>query len=533
MVFKGKVSIKRAIRSCMAGVATIGLLAACADEQAAGLGEVGYVGGFYGAAVSDEPQATLIGQDILSAGGSAGDAAIAMGFALGVTMPTRAGLGSIGQCMVHDVDLGVTEVVDFLPVQSTNGRIPAPTFARGMAALHARYGTLDWRQLIAPAEQLARLGHRPSRASRNEIEPLWEVISRDPLARVALGGSSGGPISANDRWRQVELASILGQIRVRGAGAMYTGTLARAVVDTYNAYGAGIDLASIQSYAAEWRFSVSAPFGRHLLHVPPYPNAAGLVIAQSLLLGERQGQVPDIQSPDQFRVSVQTLGDSLAGFPGWGTLDPEDSSSQEVMLGADRLDAIRAFDFDSGSAGYPGLKPLDRGSTGYVVVDNRGMAVACTLSLQRPTGAGRMAPGLGFYPSAPYDGVNWHAPVIVANAENFLLYYVAAGEGGTAGLASIVQTTQRAYRDGILLGDVMEEARAVADPITKSILLEERAADPFTQALGEFGVRIQKGRALGRVNAVYCPSGLPVEIENRRCGAESDSRGSGLAGLAE
>ncbi len=63
------------------------------------LGQPGYVKGFLGGVVADEPQAALLGQQVLSAGGTAADAAAGVGLALAVTLPSRAGLGSGGACL--------------------------------------------------------------------------------------------------------------------------------------------------------------------------------------------------------------------------------------------------------------------------------------------------------------------------------------------------------------------------------------------------------------------------------------------------
>ncbi|MCB2100254.1 MAG: gamma-glutamyltransferase, partial [Rhodobacterales bacterium] len=72
----------------MAFLACVLAVAACSSDESLERGSVGYVEGFLGGAVADEPRAALVGRDVLSAGGSAADAAVAMGFTLAVTLPS-------------------------------------------------------------------------------------------------------------------------------------------------------------------------------------------------------------------------------------------------------------------------------------------------------------------------------------------------------------------------------------------------------------------------------------------------------------
>ncbi|MGB0671126.1 MAG: DciA family protein, partial [Rhodospirillales bacterium] len=151
----------------LVGLLAVGpLLSACSSSDAPTQGRIGYVEGFLGAVVSDEPRASVVGRDILSAGGTAADAVAAMALTLTVTMPGAASLGGGGACVLYlqpkrirttlknfDVGEGKAEAISFLPTQAdAPGGLDAavPALPRGLFTFQARHGRLSWPLIVGP-----------------------------------------------------------------------------------------------------------------------------------------------------------------------------------------------------------------------------------------------------------------------------------------------------------------------------------------------------------------------------------------------
>jgi gamma-glutamyltranspeptidase/glutathione hydrolase len=129
--------------------------------------------GSFAAVSADESRAAEIGRDILVNGGNATDAVAAMYFAMAVTLPSAASLGSSGACIVHDDKTKSAEAFVFAPV-AASGTIggqafTVPASVRGITLMHVRHGQLRWEQVVAPAERLARLGVPVSRALSRDL----------------------------------------------------------------------------------------------------------------------------------------------------------------------------------------------------------------------------------------------------------------------------------------------------------------------------------------------------------------------------
>jgi len=124
----------------------------------------------FAAATADESRAAEIGRDILANGGNATDAAVAMYFALAVTLPSAASLGASGACIVHDDKSKQAESFVFAPVAAPGpikgASFSVPNGVRAVTLMHVRHGSSRWEAVVAPAERLARFDIHPS-------GPLW------------------------------------------------------------------------------------------------------------------------------------------------------------------------------------------------------------------------------------------------------------------------------------------------------------------------------------------------------------------------
>ncbi|MDC0592228.1 gamma-glutamyltransferase, partial [Balneolaceae bacterium] len=143
-----------------------------------------------GLVVSAEGVASEVGRHILQQGGNAVDAAIAVQFALAVTLPRAGNLGGGGFMVVHMAD-GTVASLDFrerapglahrdmyldsggnyLSDLSKTGALAVgvPGTVDGMVNAHARFGSLPWADLVAPAIALAREGYALSYSQASSL----------------------------------------------------------------------------------------------------------------------------------------------------------------------------------------------------------------------------------------------------------------------------------------------------------------------------------------------------------------------------
>lgn len=507
---------------------------------------------FVGAAVADEPHAVLAAREVLAERGSAADAAVALTFALAVTYPSAAGLGGGGQCLVFvpEGGGGTIESLDFMPgpaATPADGRWAGavPGTVRGMDALQARFGRLRWPRTLVAAERLAHFGHPVSRSLARDLAANSQALFRDEGVQALFTGGEGRSIAKGENLVQHDLAALLSRLRIAGGADFYSGSTARQLVEATARAGGALDAEDLRQYRARWTGTVSVPFENEELHT--VPGGGGAAAAAIWGLASADDRYADAAGADRVRLLAKAVRRGLARTPATAPdeLDPD--------LLADEMGAAAAG-IPTAAGGVAGTSLDGVPTTSFVVVDRHGMAVACGLTMNGAFGTGRLAPGTGIVlAAAPApDRAPPPAPVVLVNrnSRQLLLAASASGDG-----AAEVATLDLVLRDRELpleaapsgaamapsaLARVLLElldgeqplARALAAPrlhvggAANRVAVEPALGGDDRAALAEQGFRIVDAPAIGRVNAVYCPDGLPREPES--CTFASDRRGFGI-----
>jgi gamma-glutamyltranspeptidase / glutathione hydrolase len=370
---------------------------AVTGRSAIPFGTPGHVAGFLGGVAADEPRAAIVARDILSSGGSAVDAAVAGAFALAVTLPSRAGLGGGGACVVLDAQRGVARAIVFpagartdLPA-GTDRPAALPAMARGLFALHVNAGRFKIEDLIRPAEDLARLGTEISRTLADDLAVVAGPLLADPSARQVFARPGGGVLKLGDRITQPDLSATMAQLRASalGIGDLYQGSLAERLVEGSVMSGGGLTDAELRATRIRAGGATRTTLGSDLV----------------------------LLSTD---ASPGMAGGLQAALAGQG-------------LGADT---------SAGSGAGASLITLDR----------EGNAVSCAFSMNNLFGTGRVVPGTGILlAAAPGIGQVQAAPLPVAiltRPDLRRFRAAASGSGGQAALAATAMPLAAVQRRG-------------------------------------------------------------------------------------
>jgi gamma-glutamyltranspeptidase/glutathione hydrolase len=256
-----------------------------------------------GMVVSQNAVASRVGADILREGGNAVDAAVAMGFALAVTLPRAGNIGGDGFMLVHDAKSGEQLFFDFRSVAPAAARpelfvdaagkesavatagylAPSvPGTVAGLHLAHQKLGRLPWKRVLAPAIRLAEHGVALTPDEAFVFNWGRERLSTSKAALAAYYKPDGSAYRAGEVMKQPDLAWTLRQVAARGADGFYTGPVAALFAADMQRHGGLITVADLAAYRAVERKPLRGTYrGLEVVTSPP-ASAGGATLLNML-----------------------------------------------------------------------------------------------------------------------------------------------------------------------------------------------------------------------------------------------------------
>jgi len=371
----------------------------------------------HGMVASAHPLASQIGVDVLRKGGTAVDAAIAVNAALGFLEPVSCGVGGDLFAILWDPKSGKIHALngsgrapalaraEAIPAEK-NGTIPlfspyswtVPGAVDGWFALHARFGRLPMKELLAPAIRAAEEG-----------EPVPQVIAEawgrsqprfkdlPGFAETFLPG--GKAPREGELFRNPALARTYRALAEGGRDAFYRGPVAEALDAFSRKVGGFLRKEDLAAHRSDWVEPISTSYrGATLWELPP--SGQGLTALQLLNLLEGYDlRALGPSSPDYWHLLVEAkklafedrarfIADpAMAKVPVKGLLSKEYARER-----ARRIDPARAA-----RELPPGDPRFGEGDTTILAAaDGEGMMVALIQSNYTGFGSGYALPGWGF-----------------------------------------------------------------------------------------------------------------------------------------
>lgn len=372
----------------------------------------------HGMAATSQPLATMVAIDILKAGGSAVDAAIAANAAIGLMEPTGNGIGGDLFAIVWD------SKSQQLYGLNASGRSPAsltldefrkreleqippfgplpvtvPGCVDGWFELHQKFGRLPMQQVLAPAIRYCDEGFPVSEVIARGWRGSRKTFEKYPGFLETYFPDGKGP-QTGDVFRNPMLGNTLKKIAEHGRDEFYKGDIARTIADYMQQHGGFLSYEDLASHESEWVDPVSTNYrGYDVWELPP--NGQGIAALQMLNVLEgydlKQAGFGSVDHLHWFTEAKKLAFEDRARL--YADMHFADVPVQ-TLISKDYADRRRALIDDAKAAAQydPGLPhALQEGDTIYLTVaDKDRNMVSLIQSNYRGFGSGMCPTGLGF-----------------------------------------------------------------------------------------------------------------------------------------
>jgi gamma-glutamyltranspeptidase / glutathione hydrolase len=539
--------------------------------------------GTSGMVSSAHPLATRAGLDMLSEGGNAFDAAVAVGAALNVVEPMMSGIGGYGEIVIYDAKRGETRFLDpgtkfpstldsevfrsWTPNYQDNRcgakAVVTPTNLNAWETLSKDYGELEWRRLFDPAIKLADRGF-----DLDEITAGWigAAFPKFPENAKNIYGSNGIPLKVGEHLVQKDLARSLGLIADRGTQALNGGELGQAIDSAMKENGGFLSLDDLRTNRARWRDTISIDYRGYKVVTASPPAASWTELLRLGIMSQFDLKAFDQNSVSYLHTFTEASKQASLAARDYASDPDVQSTPLDYLLSeehwaeeAARIAPLRASPnpmltttsntlSSCGPTSYaPTSSPATQAghTTHFVVADKEGNVVSASQTLGDVFGSKVMPQGTGIWLN---DSTAWSRFEPAGNPDDAfpsrnVLYELCPtlvmSDGkpwiaiGTPGGYTIPQTTPQMLMSMIDFG--MDIQQAIAAPrvsfVSGHLAVEAGIAQDVRNGLSALGQNVEVDtsdvRGLGNAHGLtieYDSQGKPV-----RYTGGSDPRGEGAA----
>lgn len=365
-----------------------------------------------GMLVTSVGPAAWAGQHVLEKGGNAVDAAIATAFAAAVAHPFSSGIGGGMFAVVYSAADGTSTTLDAREtapaaataeyyaknpdsIRSGPKSVGVPGMVQGAWALHQKYGSMPWKDLLQPAIKMASEGYRVEIWHHNVVKRVEERLKQHPeTQRIQTVDGKAPPLGWNHV--QEDLAESLRYIQQKGGKALAVGPIAAKIAQATDNAVTELDLAR---YEVKWREPIRGAYRDYEIVSMPPPSSGGILLVQMFnILSRHDLSAMNHGSSDYVHLLASTM--KLAFEDRAVNLGDADFYDVPVK----RLTSMEYADKQAARFNPNGQveprsdapqSPDDAGTTHISVMDKYGNAIAITQTINTLFGSKITVPGTG------------------------------------------------------------------------------------------------------------------------------------------
>lgn len=533
-----------------------------------------------GAVATISEKASQSAIDILNKGGNAVDAAVAAAATLGVTDPFSCGIGGGGFMVIYlakdkrvvTIDHRETAPASFSPAAfQQNGKpmdfetvvasgmsVGVPGTVRGWHEALDRYGTMRFKQVLAPAINVASKGFTVNETFSHlvaENERKFQNYS----TTSALYLRNGKAIPAGTVLRNLAMARAYREIAARGEKAFYEGPMAEAIVEAVNrpplaqgksVAGGNMTLADLANYEARIRQPVHSTYRGYDIYGMPQPSSGGVTVAEALNILEGY-DLKAMPRPKAEHLYIEAsrlafadrnayLGDpEYVEAPVEGMLSKQYAAQRRALINPERASGMATagdpYQFQNDQSiplrpQQPSNRPQEGlHTTHFTVSDKDGNVVSYTFTIESWGGSGIVVPGYGFLlnneltdfdftgprPNVPEAGKRPRssmAPTIVL--QNGKPAFTIGSPGGSTIITTVLQTIVNYIDFGMSMNQAIDAPR-ISERNNEATSTEPGfAGSEQARALEQFGHKFDDREGeIGAANAiVFNPDGTVTAV---------------------